>query len=161
MKNNRFYPSGKQLASQHSEIRFVLVPRHPERATEVAALITQSGFRCRRRTGFIPTESPLETGELLLVDTVGELVDLYQLSDLVFVGGSLVPTGGHNLLEPAAAGVPSLFGPHMENFREVAALTLQYGAGVQVADQSELLEVARDFLVSPDLRQVIGTNGPR
>jgi len=86
-------------------------------------------------------------------------MDIYALSDLVFVGGSLVATGGHNLLEPASLGLPSLFGPFMTNFREIAALTLQYGAGVQVGNEGELLEAARDFLASAELRQVIGKNG--
>ena len=150
----------RELAGQHPETCFVLVPRHPERATEVALIAEQYGFRCRRRTSLVSgTSQPLDSNELLLVDTVGELGTIYQLSDLVFVGGSLVPTGGHNLLEPAAAGIPSLFGPHMNNFREVATLVLHYGAGVQVADPTELLDVARDFLASPDLRQVIGGNG--
>lgn len=150
----------RELAGQHPETCFVLVPRHPERATEVALMAEQYGFRCRRRTSLVSgTSQPLDSNELLLVDTVGELGTIYQLSDLVFVGGSLVPTGGHNLLEPAAAGIPSLFGPHMNNFREVATLVLHYGAGVQVADPTELLDAARDFLASPDLRQVIGGNG--
>lgn len=150
----------KELAKQQPYLRFVLVPRHPERAAEVASLIEQNGLRCRRRTALAASEErPCDGDELLLVDTVGELNSIYQLSDLVFVGGSLVPSGGHNLLEPAACGIPSLFGPYMSNFREVEALTLQYGAGVQVSNQAELLEAARDFLVSPDLRQVIGANG--
>lgn len=150
----------QELARQRHDLRFVLVPRHPERAAEVSALAEQYDFTCRRRTSLAQAgTSPLNQNELLLVDTVGELTAIYQLSDLVFVGGSLVPTGGHNLLEPAAAGVPSLFGPHMGNFREVAALTLHYGAGVEVADQAELLDAARDFLISAELRQVIGTNG--
>lgn len=150
----------RELTAQRQDLRLILVPRHPERAAEVEALVTASGFRCRRRTALTGGDQELSgPNELLLVDTVGELTSIYRLSDLVFVGGSLVPTGGHNLLEPAAAGVPSLFGPHMDNFREVTALTLHYGAGVQVVDQSELLEAARDFLVSPELRQVIGTNG--
>jgi 3-deoxy-D-manno-octulosonic-acid transferase len=96
---------------------------------------------------------------VLLVDTVGELMNFYALSDVAYVGGSLVPTGGHNLLEPASRGIPVLFGPHMDNFREISTLTLEYGAGIQVADQQELQEAAAEFLVSSELRQVIGSNG--
>jgi 3-deoxy-D-manno-octulosonic-acid transferase len=148
------------LVQQLDQVRFILVPRHPERAGDVAGLITQNGFHCRRRTSLAPSgELSLDRDTVLLVDTVGELTDIYQLSDLVFVGGSLVPTGGHNLLEPAAAGIPSLFGPNMDNFREVAALVLDDGAGVQVADQIELQEAARDFLLSRELRHVVGANG--
>jgi 3-deoxy-D-manno-octulosonic-acid transferase len=75
------------------------------------------------------------------------------------VGGSLVPTGGHNLLEPASRGIPLLFGPHMDNFAEIRILVLDYGAGVQVADQHELREAVLEFLTTPELRQVVGTNG--
>lgn len=148
----------RELSQQYPGARLVLVPRHPERAAEVARLTEQYGFVCRRRTT-LDADRLLRADELLLLDTVGELTAIYQLSDVVFVGGSLVPTGGHNLLEPAACGVPSLFGPHMTNFKEVAALALQYGAGVQVADQAELQGALNDFLTSAELRQVIGANG--
>jgi 3-deoxy-D-manno-octulosonic-acid transferase len=148
----------RELSQQYPAARLVLVPRHPERATEVARLVEQYGFKARRRTE-LTLDRPSAAHELLLVDTVGELTKIYQLSDVVFVGGSLVANGGHNLLEPSACGVPSLFGPHMNNFKEVAALTLQYGAGVQVADQVELQGALNDFLISPELRQVIGANG--
>lgn len=146
------------LSQRHPEARLVLAPRHPERAAEVAQLAEQFGFSCRRRTT-LTVDRPLAADELLLVDTVGELTKIYQLSDVVFVGGSLAHSGGHNLLEPAACGVPSLFGPHMHNFKEVAALALQYGAGAQVADQAELQGALNDFLTSSELRQVIGANG--
>lgn len=148
----------RELAGQHPDARLVLVPRHPERAAEVARLAEQFGFKARRRTE-LAVDRLLAADELLLVDTVGELTNIYHLSDVVFVGGSLVPNGGHNLLEPAACGVPSLFGPHMNNFKEVAALALQYGSGVQVADQAELQAALNDFLISSELRQVIGANG--
>jgi 3-deoxy-D-manno-octulosonic-acid transferase len=154
-------PFFQRLAQERHDLLFVLAPRHPERAGQVTTLVEQSGgMACRRRTNLIETgDRPFRQGELLLVDTVGELMDIYAVSDLVFVGGSLVATGGHNLLEPASLGIPSLFGPCMTNFREIAALTLQYGAGVQVRDEGELLEAARDFLASGELRQVIGKNG--
>lgn len=148
----------RELAGQHPGARLVLVPRHPERSAEVARLVEQFGFKARRRTK-LAVDRPLAADELLLVDTVGELTKIYQLSDVVFVGGSLAPNGGHNLLEPAACGVPSLFGPHMHNFKEVATLALQYGAGVQVVDATELQGALNDFLISSELRQVIGANG--
>lgn len=151
----------RQLSQQQDNLFFVLVPRHPERAAEVASLVQASGMICRRRTSLLSNDSQPEfyPGEILLVDTVGELMNIFALSDLTFVGGSLVPTGGHNLLEPASLGVPVVFGPHMANFREVAAMTLEFGAGVQVCGSDELLESARDFLISPELRHVIGGNG--
>jgi 3-deoxy-D-manno-octulosonic-acid transferase len=78
---------------------------------------------------------------------------------VAFVGGSLVPTGGHNLLEPASLGVASVFGPHMTNFREIAGLVLQYGAGVQVDSPEGLSESFRTLIASAELRRVLGQNG--
>lgn len=147
------------LKHRFPQLMLVLVPRHPERADEVALLISQSGCTVVRRSD-LGQQVVLSTPDMvLLVDTVGELMPLYALSDIAFVGGSLVPTGGHNLLEPASRGIPLLFGPHMNNFREITSLVLDYGAGIQVADVHELQEAVRDFLLSPELRQVIGTNG--
>jgi 3-deoxy-D-manno-octulosonic-acid transferase len=136
----------------------VLVPRHPERTVEVATLLERAGLAFSRRSA-LSAGVQLQKGEVLLVDTVGELMNLYALADLAFVGGSLVPTGGHNLLEPASLGVPSLFGPHMSNFREVAELVLHYGAGIQVETPQVLFESLRSLVASVELRTVLGSNG--
>ena len=136
----------------------VLVPRHPERAAEVASLLERAGIPFRRRTA-LPCSEEFQKGEVLLVDTVGEMMSLYAISDVAFVGGSLVPTGGHNLLEPASLGVASVFGPHMTNFREIAELVLQYGAGVQVDSPEGLTESFRTLIASAELRRVLGLNG--
>ena len=138
----------------------VLVPRHPERSDAVAGLLEREGLPYRRYTAMKGRDHEMfRGGEVLLVDVVGELMGLYASSDLVFVGGSLVPTGGHNLLEPASLGLASVFGPHMANFREIAALVLQYGAGVQVARPEELSETLRTLISSIELRKVLGQNG--
>lgn len=147
------------LLRQFSGLLLVLVPRHPERVVEVEALACALGLTVVRRSRLDQLSSGCNAGMVLLVDTVGELMQLYALSDLAYVGGSLVPTGGHNLLEPASRGIPILFGPHMDNFQEITALTLAYGAGVQVAGQQELQGAAADFLATPELRQVVGNNG--
>jgi len=136
----------------------VLVPRHPERSAEVASLLERAGIPFRRRTA-LPGSEGFKKGEVLLVDTVGEMMSLYAISDVAFVGGSLVPTGGHNLLEPASLGVASVFGPHMTNFREIAGLVLQYGAGVQVDSPEGLTESFRTLIASAELRRVLGQNG--
>lgn len=141
------------------DLLLVLVPRHPERAVEVETLIAAQGLTTLRRSTLGQRAEGTAAGQVLLVDTVGELMKLYALADLAFVGGSLVPSGGHNLLEPASRGIPILFGPYMDNFREIAGLTLAYGAGVQVAGPQELLTAARELLATPELRQVLGTNG--
>jgi 3-deoxy-D-manno-octulosonic-acid transferase len=140
----------------------VLVPRHPERANEVAALLERMGLPYRRRTVITTSEVVLfQAGEVLLVDTIGEMMGLYALSDLVFVGGSLAPTGGHNLLEPASLGIPIIFGPHMSNFREIAALVLHYQAGIQVDTSEGLAATCRTLIENSDKRQTLGQNGLR
>ncbi len=147
------------LKVQFPELLLVLVPRHPERAAAVESLSFQHGLSVVRRSCLLQQNADCAAGTVLLVDTVGELMQFYALSDLVFVGGSLVSTGGHNLLEPASRGIPFMFGPCMDNFREIATLALDYGAGVLVSDRIELEHAVTDFLQSPDLRKVIGTNG--
>jgi 3-deoxy-D-manno-octulosonic-acid transferase len=138
----------------------VLVPRHPERSDAVAVLLEREGVPYRRRTAMNAADNEMfRGGEVLLVDVVGELTGLYASSDLVFVGGSLVPTGGHNLLEPASLGLASVFGPHMANFREIAALVLQYGAGIQIEGPEELSETLQTLISSIELRKVLGRNG--
>lgn len=147
------------LRQQFTTLLLVLVPRHPERSREVELLAEQAGCGVIRRSALDQQHDDCRAGAVLLVDTVGELMALYALADLALVGGSLVPTGGHNLLEPASRGIPQLFGPHMDNFREITALVLDYGAGIQVADQHELQTVVAECLTTPELRQVLGVNG--
>jgi 3-deoxy-D-manno-octulosonic-acid transferase len=148
----------KELSADISNLFLVLVPRHTERTGEIAALLASAGLRYQRRTN-ISEDQHLQSGEVLLVDTVGEMMNLYALSDIAFVGGSLVPIGGHNLLEPASVGVPSVFGPHMDNFRDIEALVLQYGAGIQIQTPEELTASCRALITSAELRQVLGQNG--
>ncbi len=150
----------KELTERSKNLMLLLVPRHPERTSEIEALTSKSGYAVIRRSSLEKqSEFQAAAGTVLLVDTVGELMKIYALSDMAFVGGSMVPTGGHNLLEPASRGIPFLFGPHMENFLEITKMALEYGAGIQVADPAEFKEAVADFLRSPELRQVIGANG--
>ena len=117
-------------------LRLVLAPRHPERAAEVERLILERGLRPVRRTALGPGGAA--RGAVVILDTVGELADLYRLAAVVFVGGSLVPVGGHNMLEPALRKKPVLYGPHATNFRDSAALLESVGASVVVADTGDL-----------------------
>lgn len=149
----------QELLGYGGEIFLIIVPRHPERADEVAGLLRREGVSARKRTALTDGAPCFSRGEVLLVDTVGELMDLYALSDIVFVGGSLVPSGGHNLLEPASLGVPSVYGPHMTNFRDIAALVSHYGAGVQVEGAEGLAETFKTLISSGELRRVLGQNG--
>jgi 3-deoxy-D-manno-octulosonic-acid transferase len=150
----------RELLCSCDDLFLVLVPRHPERADAVAHILENGKFVYQRRTTLdAASKGGFSSGEVLLVDTVGELMGLYALSDTVFVGGSLAPTGGHNLLEPASFGVATVFGPHMTNFREIAGLVLQYGAGIQVETPEGLTESCRALVTSPELRRVLGQNG--
>jgi 3-deoxy-D-manno-octulosonic-acid transferase len=125
----------------------VLAPRHPDRFDAVEALARRAG-RVVRRRGRLEAR-PLAPGEVLLLDSMGELRGLFARAAVAFVGGSLVPVGGHNLLEPILEGRPVLFGPHTENAREAAALALDTGAGCRVADGADLLRAAIQALRDP------------
>jgi 3-deoxy-D-manno-octulosonic-acid transferase len=151
----------RALMDEGREIFLVLAPRHPERAEEVSGLLDRMGIPFSRRSSLSARARDFRSGEALLLDTVGELMGIYSFSDLVFVGGSLVPVGGHNLLEPASVGVPVLFGPHMNNFREIASKILSSEAGVQVADTIQIPAIIRDLLDYPAARAAMGANGAR
>ncbi len=151
----------RQLLAGGRDCLLVLAPRHPERAGEVAELITNCGLTFTVRSALDRRDGLFRAGEVLLVDTVGELMRFYAVSDMVFVGGSLVTTGGHNILEPASLGVPVLFGPHMHNFRESATLLLACGGGFQVKDGEELTAVLQILLDDEARRYATGQNGMR
>jgi 3-deoxy-D-manno-octulosonic-acid transferase len=151
----------RTLLAEGRELVLVLVPRHPERAGAVAELLRREGMRFTLRSQLDKREAPFASGEVLLVDTIGELMKLYALAAVVFVGGSLVPTGGHNVLEPASLGVPVLFGPHMGNFREIAALILGCSGGVQVGSGAELTATLVTLLDDSPRRDAMGRSGAR
>jgi 3-deoxy-D-manno-octulosonic-acid transferase len=142
----------------------LLVPRHPERFQAVADLLGRRGFRYERRTtsgGLGPEGALPPEAQVLLVDTVGELAAMYAAVDVAFVGGSLVPVGGHNLLEPAALGVPVITGPYQANTQEIAQLLLQSGGAVEVADAAGLAAVLRRLLADSAERRRVGASGRR
>jgi 3-deoxy-D-manno-octulosonic-acid transferase len=150
----------RELLKTCDNLFLVLVPRHPERAADAALLLERMALIYRRRTDLAQLpETPFQPGEVLLVDSIGEMMGLYALSDLAFVGGSLKPTGGHNLLEPASLGIPCLFGPYMSNFREITELVLKYGAGIQIETPEKLAETIYTVVTNGTLRQVLGQNG--
>lgn len=125
----------RRLLDERPNALLILVPRHPERFTQVFELCQREGFACvRRSTG----EAVGEAVQVLVGDTLGELLFLYALADLALVGGSLVANGGHNLLEPAALGKPLLAGPHLFNFLEIAAQLREAGDLLEVADAGQL-----------------------
>jgi 3-deoxy-D-manno-octulosonic-acid transferase len=138
----------------------ILAPRHPARFESVGALLARHGINFVRRTALAfegcTLKDQIESAEVLLLDTIGELAGVFELADVVFMGGSLVPTGGHNVLEPAYWAKPILFGPHMHNFRDIAQLLLTQGAAVQVRDASNLSAELADLFSNPGRREQLG-----
>src|SRR5688572_11018467 len=132
----------------------ILAARHPERFADVERLCRQEGLSTVRRS-----ELPIDAeprADAVILDTIGELAQLYQLATVVFVGGSLVPAGGHNILEPAVFGKPIVFGPHMQNFAEIADAFLRNGAAVQVRSDRELEEAVVSLMGDPVRRARLG-----
>jgi 3-deoxy-D-manno-octulosonic-acid transferase len=132
----------------------VLAPRQPERFAEVERLARDAGFVATRRT-----ELPIDAeprADVVVLDSIGELAQIYQLATAVFVGGSLVDHGGHNILEPAVFGKPIVFGPHMQNFTEIADAFISNDAAVQVQSDRELEEVMLALVTDPVRRARLG-----
>ncbi len=137
-------------------LALVLAPRHPERVGEVTELLLARGWTPVRRSTLPTGGRPLNGRAVIVLDTVGELAQLYTIADVVFVGGSLVPAGGHNMLEPAFRRKPVLFGPHTENFREPAGLLSERGAAIVVRDAGELGSALSRLLADASLRERLG-----
>ena len=132
----------------------VLAPRHPERFGEVEQIARQEGWKVARRSDLAIDAEPRV--DIVVLDTIGELATVYQIATIVFVGGSLVATGGHNVLEPAVFGKPIVFGPHMDNFLEIAEAFVTNGAGVQLMGEEELDEAFLSLMSDPVRRARLG-----
>jgi 3-deoxy-D-manno-octulosonic-acid transferase len=135
----------------------LLAPRHPERFDAVAQIVARTGRRLRRRSA-LGSES-IAAGEVLLLDSIGELASCYAHARLAFVGGSLAPVGGHNLLEPARVGRPAVWGPHVANAAEMEAMLLAVSAGQRVGDAAALGRALVDALVDPAAATARGAAG--
>jgi 3-deoxy-D-manno-octulosonic-acid transferase len=149
-----------QKLRQKQPVRLMLAPRHPERFNEVAGLLQKSGLSWTRRTN--PPNANDANATVILLDTIGELPATYTLAQIVFVGGSLVDKGGHNVLEPAAAGATVVTGCHTHNFQAIVELMNEAGALVQLpaleeaAASEELAYVFENLLASPAEREELG-----
>ncbi len=142
----------RRLLANHPDALLILVPRHPERFNSVFDLCQREGFATVRRSTGANVDAQTS---VLLGDTMGELLFLYALADSAFVGGSLVPNGGHNLLEPAALAKPVLSGPHLFNFLDIAAQLREAGALAEVDDAEGLaVEVQRLFELPRDAQRM-------
>ena len=147
----------KALRERHDDLLLVLVPRHPERFDSVRELIRERGFSLVSRT----EGRAAGNADVFLCDTMGEVPLFYAASDVAFVAGSLVPIGGHNLLEPAALGVPVVTGPHNFNAQDIADLFIGMGACRRVEDPDELVEVVSELLANPDEAARLGSAGQK
>lgn len=145
----------QQLRGPYPSLLLIMAPRHPERAPDLGRTLTRRNlsWHCwtRLKSGQESRHHPV-----VVVDTIGELFHLYSLADIAFVGGSLVPHGGQNILEPAAWGRVPLYGPHLHNFRWAQAILEEAGAGILVHDAPSLAAAARNLLEHPDTRSALG-----
>lgn len=146
----------RKVKAEISELLLLIVPRHPERFQTVRRLAEDRGLKTVMRSGdeFCTSET-----EVYIADTMGELKMLYAAADLAFVGGSMVPVGGHNILEPLAVGLPTLFGPHMINFKEIADNVLAMQAAVQCQDQDEIISTVARLYQDSGYAGTLAVNG--
>ncbi len=168
-----------EVRKEIADVRLLIAPRHPERFEAVAKLLDSSRFKSVRRSACVAqiepagvgnfaamsaAKNPAHRADIILLDSMGELASLYRFASVVFVGGSLVAKGGHNILEPALEAKPIIVGPHMENFREIAAEFLRHDAVVQLqgAHENELIAALRDamleLLTDAERAQTLGEN---
>jgi 3-deoxy-D-manno-octulosonic-acid transferase len=151
------------MRARNPHALLVLAPRHPPRFDEVAKSLTQAGVSFVRRsqagTSAGADDATARQSQVVLLDSLGELLDFYAAADVAFVGGSLVPVGGHNLLEPAALGVPILTGPYNSNSEEIARLLIARGAAEVVADAAQLAARLSALLADAAKRERIGAAG--
>ena len=169
-----------RVRERYPEVKMIWAPRHLQRIPPAEQMLTAEGLRFVRRTRLGGTDpgdpggagagepdrsaAPEDSGgadpgpvDVIILDTMGELAVMYAAADMAFVGATLVPLGGHNLLEPAACGIPVLFGPHTENVRASAAALLRTGGGIVVHDGDELARQWLELLDDPGRRAQTGT----
>jgi 3-deoxy-D-manno-octulosonic-acid transferase len=144
----------QRIRSTMTTALLIIAPRRPERFDDVERLARRSGWNVARRSELRVDYDP--RCDVVVLDTIGELAQLYQVATVVFVGGSLVDAGGHNILEPAVFGKPIVFGPHMQNFAEIARAFLDNGAAIQVRNGRELEPALLDLLGDPVKRARLG-----
>ncbi len=150
-----------QLRQDFPQLRLLMAPRHLRRSEVIEHLLQDRALPYARRSDFdlLSQEELLQQEcDVLILDSIGELPFFYELGDIIFVGGSLVATGGHNIIEAAYFGRPVLVGPHMENFREIADTFLQAYGALQVQEPEQLEEKIRDLLRDAKAREWLGRN---
>lgn len=143
-----------RVHERHPEVKLIWAPRHLQRIPDVEKMLRGTGLTYAHRTR--PGARDSAHSDVVILDTMGELASMYAAADMAFVGATLVPLGGHNLLEPAACAIPVLFGPHTENVRASAAALLRTGGGTVVRDGDELAGQWLDLLENPQKRARTG-----
>ena len=155
----------RDLFTEFPELRLLIAPRHPERAKDIEMLILKSGFNpvlVSRLSSLPPnqlnlhTYTPTHLRTIFILDTIGQLISFYAIADIVFVGGSLIKKGGHNILEPAVFAKPIIFGPWTFNFRDITSLFLKRKASLLVRNQGELRAGIKNLLLNPAMAQEMG-----
>jgi 3-deoxy-D-manno-octulosonic-acid transferase len=144
------------VQKQFPNATLVLIPRHPERFAAVRTFLHKEGYRFVSRTDGQPCTSDTE---VYLVDTMGEVPLFYAAANVAFVGGTLVPVGGHNLLEPAALGRPVITGPHLFNTQDIANMFESLGASITVNNAGQLASAVADLFANPAIAEDIGARG--
>jgi 3-deoxy-D-manno-octulosonic-acid transferase len=138
-----------KLREEFPTLGLILAPRSQQRFAEVFGMVKKRGWQTARRSQLSGENRRSVQIDVLVLDTLGELASFYSLGNFAFVGGSLVNFGGHNPLEPAQRGLPVVFGPHMENFKEVSTILTESGGGFQISTEAELFEQVKCWLVAP------------
>lgn len=149
----------RQVIAQHPQAVLVMAPRHIERAAALEQVIQQYGFACVRRSRLeqnIGDRAVSRGPRVIVLDTRGELAFVYREAWVTFVGGTLVPVGGHNLLEPAQWGRPVLFGPHVDHCRDIAGRLLGAGGGLQIQNQEDLGSQLIRLIAHPSAAEEMG-----
>jgi 3-deoxy-D-manno-octulosonic-acid transferase len=147
--------SYKRLSLLFPDLFLVVAPRKVERGREIKEIANSLGLTVRQRSAPLHDEE-FPGAPLLILDTMGELSRMYSFCDIAFIGGSLVPDGGHNPLEPAAFGKPILFGPYMEDFTEISSDLLEKNAAIVCHDEDDIFEILKKLLVDAPLRKEMG-----
>ncbi|WP_371372167.1 3-deoxy-D-manno-octulosonic acid transferase [Sporomusa aerivorans] len=145
----------RQITGECPNTQLIIAPRDILRADELVELAAKCRFTAVRRTKLLSQQSPQQP-DMIIVDTIGELGKIYGMADIVYVGGSLVPHGGHNILEPAAHGKPILVGPHMFNFKDTYAMLSERQACITVSDSADLAQTLLNLLNNPELLNKMG-----
>ena len=153
MEEEQLVAAYQQLQNTHPSLVLMLAPRHIERADRVEAMVREAGLRCQRRSR---SQGMAAGPRVIILDTRGELARAYQNATVAFVGGTLVPVGGHNLLEPAVWGKPVLFGPHTDHCAEIATWLQEAGGGFRVNGPEDIVRYVDKWLSHRDVRDAVG-----